>query len=360
MNKRATPKYKYQNLKDYLIAKIRSGGLAGSGRLDSEPQLCERFSLSRNTIRQAIQELENEGYVYRIHGKGTFIRNATPINSRKIALMIYDTAYMAHPVTGGLIRGIDETLSRNGYILDILASKRSFHDENLMRLAESYAGFLIGTYQLDELMLAELEKISLPHLFVKNYPMNHDVHAARINFTHAGFLAAEHLIRTGCGNLALIYSGDRIAISAEFKEGVYSAALEHGARLRRENIFIADFSDRLAVPEICAELLRHEDRPDGNDLRIRRTGNRAAGGVKTARCLRSGRYFRHRLQQHGKFDVDNSAAVHGRHSRHGTGTPFRRSSSQDDSRRDGTTGAFGAFSGHQRLNPVRPSERRRR
>ena len=263
MNKRATPKYKYQNLKDYLIAKIRSGGLAGSGRLDSEPQLCERFSLSRNTIRQAIQELENEGYVYRIHGKGTFIRNATPINSRKIALMIYDTAYMAHPVTGGLIRGIDETLSRNGYILDILASKRSFHDENLMRLAESYAGFLIGTYQLDELMLAELEKISLPHLFVKNYPMNHDVHAARINFTHAGFLAAEHLIRTGCGNLALIYSGDRIAISAEFKEGVYSAALEHGARLRRDNIFIADFSDRLAVPEICAELLRHEDRPDG-------------------------------------------------------------------------------------------------
>ena len=263
MNKRATPKYKYQNLKDYLIAKIRSGGLAGSGRLDSEPQLCERFSLSRNTIRQAIQELENEGYVYRIHGKGTFIRNATPVKSRKIALMIYDTAYMAHPVTGGLIRGIDETLSRNGYILDILASKRSFHDENLMRLAESYAGFLIGTYQLDELMLAELEKISLPHLFVKNYPMNHDVHAARINFTHAGFLAAEHLIRTGCGNLALIYSGDRIAISAEFKEGVYSAALEHGARLRRENIFIADFSDRLAVPEICAELLRHEDRPDG-------------------------------------------------------------------------------------------------
>ena len=263
MNKRATPKYKYQNLKDYLIAKIRSGGLAGSGRLDSEPQLCERFSLSRNTIRQAIQELENEGYVYRIHGKGTFIRNATPVNSRKIALMIYDTAYMAHPVTGGLIRGIDETLSRNGYILDILASKRSFHDENLMRLAESYAGFLIGTYQLDELMLAEREKISLPHLFVKNYPMNHDVHAARINFTHAGFLAAEHLIRTGCGNLALIYSGDRIAISAEFKEGVYSAALEHGARLRRENIFIADFSDRLAVPEICAELLRHEDRPDG-------------------------------------------------------------------------------------------------
>ena len=263
MNKRATPKYKYQNLKDYLIAKIRSGGLAGSGRLDSEPQLCERFSLSRNTIRQAIQELENEGYVYRIHGKGTFIRNATPVNSRKIALMIYDTAYMAHPVTDGLIRGIDETLSRNGYILDILASKRSFHDENLMRLAESYAGFLIGTYQLDELMLAELEKISLPHLFVKNYPMNHDVHAARINFTHAGFLAAEHLIRTGCGNLALIYSGDRIAISAEFKEGVYSAALEHGARLRRENIFIADFSDRLAIPEICAELLRHEDRPDG-------------------------------------------------------------------------------------------------
>ena len=60
MNKRATSKYKYQKLKDYLIAKIRSGSFSGSGSLDSEPQLSEQFNLSRNTIRQAIQELVNE------------------------------------------------------------------------------------------------------------------------------------------------------------------------------------------------------------------------------------------------------------------------------------------------------------
>ncbi len=172
---------------------------------------------------------------------------------------------MTHPVTGTMIRGLSGVLEENGYVLDVLASKRSFHDENLIRLAETYAGFLAGTFQLDELALRELENLSRPYLFVKNYLPGREDRAVRTDFRQAGFLAAEHLAETGCRNLALLYSGNEIAISRDFRDGVIDAALEYGMKLRKENIKVTGFSDRAAVPGIVQELLaqKKKNRVDG-------------------------------------------------------------------------------------------------
>ena len=61
--------YKYQLLKLRLLKNIQSGGYGSYGKIESEPALQRQFHLSRNTIRQAIKELEQEGYLYRIRGK---------------------------------------------------------------------------------------------------------------------------------------------------------------------------------------------------------------------------------------------------------------------------------------------------
>lgn len=63
----------YYQLMDIIIEMIEIENLKEHDRLPSERELCEKYDVSRSTVRQAIQELEKEGYIYREHGKGTFV-----------------------------------------------------------------------------------------------------------------------------------------------------------------------------------------------------------------------------------------------------------------------------------------------
>jgi GntR family transcriptional regulator len=63
----------YRQIASQLKVDIRSGRFAANGRLPSEHQLTQRFGVSRVTVRQASALLQEEGYVLRKQGKGTFV-----------------------------------------------------------------------------------------------------------------------------------------------------------------------------------------------------------------------------------------------------------------------------------------------
>lgn len=63
----------YHQLKLYLIGEIESGKLLPQQKIPSETELCVRFDISRTVVRQAIKELQNEGYLITEKGKGTFV-----------------------------------------------------------------------------------------------------------------------------------------------------------------------------------------------------------------------------------------------------------------------------------------------
>ena len=67
----------YAQLVGIIKGHISSGALAVGALMPSESELCRALDISRNTVRQAIGELEEEGLVVRKRGKGTFVADPT-------------------------------------------------------------------------------------------------------------------------------------------------------------------------------------------------------------------------------------------------------------------------------------------
>lgn len=65
---------KYYAIKNYLLEMIDREEYAVDQGIPSERVLIERFGVSRITIRKAIDDLVNEGYLYRLQGKGTYVK----------------------------------------------------------------------------------------------------------------------------------------------------------------------------------------------------------------------------------------------------------------------------------------------
>jgi GntR family transcriptional regulator len=61
------------SLAQELRARIRAGEWRPGERMPSEPELARRRTVSRSSMRAAITVLEEEGYVSRRHGSGTYV-----------------------------------------------------------------------------------------------------------------------------------------------------------------------------------------------------------------------------------------------------------------------------------------------
>ena len=62
----------YEQIRDGLKKLIVSGALGRDDRLPSVRALAQQLAINPNTIQRAYNQLESEGYVYSIPGKGSF------------------------------------------------------------------------------------------------------------------------------------------------------------------------------------------------------------------------------------------------------------------------------------------------
>ena len=74
LNKKSKIPYYYQ-VYDFLLNRIKGGEIKEGFQLPNEVLLCKMFNVSRTTIREALRELELNGYIERGRGQGTFILN---------------------------------------------------------------------------------------------------------------------------------------------------------------------------------------------------------------------------------------------------------------------------------------------
>ncbi|MBK8022830.1 MAG: GntR family transcriptional regulator [Chloroflexi bacterium] len=63
----------YEQLKEMLLAQLRSNDLSVGHKLPPERELMQQYGVSRSTVRRALDELEQQGYVTRMQGVGTVV-----------------------------------------------------------------------------------------------------------------------------------------------------------------------------------------------------------------------------------------------------------------------------------------------
>lgn len=68
-----TQELKYKAVYNWVLENINSGALKVGEKLPSENELSERFGLSRQTVRHAVDILEQQKLVLRVRGSGTYV-----------------------------------------------------------------------------------------------------------------------------------------------------------------------------------------------------------------------------------------------------------------------------------------------
>lgn len=63
----------YAQIKEVLRERILNGTYKVHGQLPSESEISSLFNVSRITVRQALSDLQKEGLIFKIPGKGTFV-----------------------------------------------------------------------------------------------------------------------------------------------------------------------------------------------------------------------------------------------------------------------------------------------
>jgi GntR family transcriptional regulator len=110
----SSPVPKYFQLREILLDLIEEAELPVDSLILSEREMCQRYGLSRMTVRQAVDHLVSEGRLYRVPGKGTFV--ARP----KITMPLRLVSFTEDMRTRGLepgARGLDRrTVAANAHL----------------------------------------------------------------------------------------------------------------------------------------------------------------------------------------------------------------------------------------------------
>ena len=77
------PRPIYEQVRDGLRTLIVSGALSGGEKLPSVRELASSLAINPNTIQRAYRELEQEGYLCSVPGKGSFAAGHAGIDTQR-------------------------------------------------------------------------------------------------------------------------------------------------------------------------------------------------------------------------------------------------------------------------------------
>ncbi len=222
---------RYLQVAEQLKRLISAAGLTPGSRLPSDNELVKQTGLSLFTVRQAVSELVKTGIAERLHGKGTFLKSATPeaeqillFIDEKVVEMKFSPFYAV--LFHHLVRSLDEhRIEVKKVYLDhpesIIDKAFEFRGKNY-RKAVFFFSEIIDDYR----MMSRL--LNMPVVFIDHYVFADNTSCVVSANRCGGHHSTEYLWQTGCRKIA--FMGDDIRrYNYELRgEGFMECLREHG------------------------------------------------------------------------------------------------------------------------------------
>ena len=244
---------KYAIVKQSIKQQIEDGTLALDEKLPTEAEYAHIYNVSTITVRRALTELAEEGYIKRLKHKGTFVTSpaGAGATSRLIALILYsedhnDSYYIQ------IIRGAQTMASSFGYSLIIewidtdpvqeaaaIRKMLNLHVEGLLLYSFDPAKS-IGNYRF-------LEENKIPFVLLDRYDPDYPCYYSGCNNYNGGAIATRLLL--DYGHEKIRFAGYRFFLQSEQEryDGFCSMMRGAGHMVSKESLIMDIDYDALAA-----------------------------------------------------------------------------------------------------------------
>lgn len=225
----------YQHIVNTLKLKMNSGELQPGHQLPTEAEISKQFKVSRITSKRALTELENEGLIYRIQGKGSFVNDIQPLQwqvgkvNKEILLIL---PFTHNPGLGDYEKGINEFLATTDYTLNIQSNTRiSQHKLLQSALQSSNSGLILYpvSSNSDLGMLYQYYLLKYPMITMDKTIDGIPFQSVVSDNLNGAYMACKHLIDNNHKKIAYL-SSLKVETSSSIREryfGYLSALYDH-------------------------------------------------------------------------------------------------------------------------------------
>jgi len=219
-----------KQIKEELLKDIREEKVKAGERIPSEEELAKEFGVSRMTVREAIVELISEGYLYRLPGKGTFLKGYLPEGSYIKSRIVIKVPNLKNSFYYQIISGAERVFTHRSYEFKILTERdNQIEEKNILgRILENKeVGVILisAYYTMTNLSLIKkiVEKIPVVVVDVKVPEIKVDTVVS--DDFQGGYILTEHLIEIGYKKI-LHLAGPKGDSSADGRREGYIKCME--------------------------------------------------------------------------------------------------------------------------------------
>jgi len=273
VNINASSPTKYRRLKERILTDLAAGRLKEGQALASEPVLATEAKVARNTVRQALAELEREGILRRVHGRGTFVcterERKTRAQLNLFAVVLPEMHRDLYPI---LVKGFDRGAAEADFQVMVCNTDNDIHKQGnliLQLIDKKVAGVVMvppTRIPTPPHQLRQLRDHCIPVVFCHRRVRGASGPLVTWDWEVVGRRAGHALLDQGHRRLAF-FSLLRYPLAEAYEKGLRTALAESGMVLPEKHIHYGDYTagiqDEESVRPALEQMFKNPNPPTG-------------------------------------------------------------------------------------------------